>query len=106
MSLFKSWMDVADVSEFEASDRKQVFTPDGEEIGLYRVGGEYFAISNTCTHAMASMIGGLVVNHEIECPLHGARFDLRDGKNLTPPAVRPLKTFAVKREGNRLWVKV
>lgn len=106
MSLFRKWVDVADVSEFAESDRKQLFTPDGEEIGLYCVDGEYFAISNTCTHAMASMIGGVVAGHEIECPLHGARFDLRDGKNLTPPAVRPLKTFAVKREGDRLWIKI
>ena len=106
MSLFKSWIDVAGEEEFAASDRKQVFLADGREVGLYRVDGAYYAVSNTCPHANASMIGGFVEGFELECPLHGARFDLRDGRVLVPPAVRGLSTFAVRLENGRIQIKV
>jgi len=105
MSFFRQWRAVGAVAEFAAADRKTFYTPDGLEIGVYRVADAYYAVSNTCPHAEASMVAGLVEDHEIECPLHGARFDLRTGAVIRPPATRGLKTYEVKVEGDRVWVK-
>jgi 3-phenylpropionate/trans-cinnamate dioxygenase ferredoxin component len=105
MGLFKSWKLVADVTEFEDTDRKQYFLENGKEVGLFKIDGEFLAVHNECTHSRASMIGGRVENGEIECPLHGARFDLRTGAVRAPPALTPLTTWPVKVEGGKIYIK-
>ena len=60
---------------------------------LLRIGDEYFCIEDTCTHDGQAMTNGPVEDHEITCPRHGARFDLRTGKALCMPATEPVETF-------------
>jgi 3-phenylpropionate/trans-cinnamate dioxygenase ferredoxin subunit len=105
VSLFGRWIEVAKTAEFAAADRKTFRLADGRDVALFKVGGEYFAVSGVCTHAFAPMAGGIVEDHAVECPLHGARFDLRTGRNLTPPAVRPLAAYEVKVEGDAVRIK-
>lgn len=62
---------------------------DGREIVLCRVDGEVSALSGICTHEDRSLAGG-------EVDWHGARFDIRSGRVLALPALRPLETFAVR----------
>jgi len=59
------------------------------------VGGEYFAVADVCTHDRGPLGEGRLRGTVIECPRHGARFDVRDGAVLAPPAVRPLPTYPV-----------
>jgi nitrite reductase/ring-hydroxylating ferredoxin subunit len=105
MGLIKKWVEVAKESEFDGVDRKQVFL-EGRDILVLKIEEDYFAIHNVCTHAFALMVGGFVEGYEIECPLHGARFDVRTGMNLTPPAVRPLDVFGTKTDNGVVYVRI
>ena len=77
---------------------------DGTPVCIVKVADEVFAVADTCTHAEASLAEGEVTGSKIECWLHGAEFDLKTGKALTPPATEALKTFNVKRNGNQLTI--
>ena len=83
--------------------------PYGIEIGrhhiaLYRVGNEYYATSNICTHAEALLSDGMLDGYEIECPLHMGRFDIRTGEALTSPVEIDIRTYPVRVVGDRLEV--
>ena len=77
---------------------------DGTPVCVVKVGDEVFAVADTCTHSEASLSEGEVTGNKIECWLHGAEFDLKTGKALTPPATESLKTFNVERNGNQLTI--
>jgi 3-phenylpropionate/trans-cinnamate dioxygenase ferredoxin subunit len=70
-----------------------------------RSGGEYFAVEDICTHDGAELAGGTIEGAEIVCPRHGARFSLRTGEALTPPAYEPVRVFATKIDDGHLWVR-
>lgn len=75
---------------------------DGDTaVALFRVGDGVHAISDRCSHAEASLSEGEVFGDEVECPRHGAAFDLRTGKALTLPATKPVAVYATEvRDGN------
>jgi nitrite reductase/ring-hydroxylating ferredoxin subunit len=79
---------------------------DGRRIALCNVDGEFFAIDDVCTHAYASLADGYIEGDQVECPLHGACFDIRTGKVKSAPASVDLKTYPVKVEGDRIKVGV
>lgn len=99
------WKEAADVSEFNDTDRKLVDWGGDKQIGIFKVDGAYHAIHIWCSHQKMSMFPGDVEDGAIMCPAHGARFDLRTGKNLSLPAVRPVKTFPLKVEGEKIFIK-
>ena len=68
----------------------------GRSIALYYADGNLFATDNICTHAYACLSDGWLDGEVIECPLHAARFDIRSGKVLDPPATEDLKTYPVR----------
>ncbi len=75
-------------------------------IAVFNVEGTLFAISDTCTHAEASLSEGRIDGETVECPLHGACFDLRTGEALTPPAVEPVQTFPVIVQEDEIYVEI
>lgn len=75
-------------------------------ISLFRTDGGYFAVADTCTHGQASLAEGFVEDDTIECPLHMARFCLRSGRALSPPANRPVATYPVVIEDGEIFVEV
>jgi 3-phenylpropionate/trans-cinnamate dioxygenase ferredoxin subunit len=79
---------------------------DGVDLIVCQVEGRYYAIEGRCPHARQSLAAGRLKGHVITCPLHGARFDVRDGRCLAPPAKVPLATFPVWVESGRLCVGV
>ena len=96
---------MADISLDQLSEGKPVLIEkNGKSICVARVGDEVFAVDDTCSHSDASLSEGDVTGFKIECWLHGAEFDLKTGKALTPPATEALKTFNVKRNGNQLTI--
>jgi 3-phenylpropionate/trans-cinnamate dioxygenase ferredoxin subunit len=73
-------------------------------IALFRTGDAVLAIGDRCSHAEASLSEGDVFDFEIECPRHGATFDLRTGKALSLPATRPVPVYETKTEGGDLYL--
>ena len=74
-------------------------------VAIARSGEEYFAIEDVCTHDGAELTGGAIEGAEIICPRHGARFCLRTGEALTPPAYEPVRVFATRIDDGRLWIR-
>jgi len=77
-----------------------------EEIALCNVEGQVYAVANICTHDNSPLGAGHLIGSEIECPRHGARFDVRTGEAKTLPAVVPLPSFEVKVQGDDIVVDV
>jgi 3-phenylpropionate/trans-cinnamate dioxygenase ferredoxin subunit len=93
----------ATIDELTDGDSKQI--PHDPPLALFRSAGEYFVTQEFCTHEDASMIDGWVADDcTIECPWHSAKFCLRTGDALTPPASQPLKIYPVVIEGDRIYV--
>ncbi len=96
---------VADRNELAPGERK-IVEVDGRFIALFNVGGEFYAIEDVCTHDDGPLGEGELDGYTIECPRHGAQFDIRDGRVLRFPAVTPVPWFEVKVEGDDVLVKV
>jgi nitrite reductase/ring-hydroxylating ferredoxin subunit len=96
---------VAKVDELDDGTMKQVIV-DGELIGLYRVGDDFFAMRDICTHEEAYLTEGEFDPEEleVECPLHGSRFNIVDGSVRILPATRPEPVYEVKVEGDLVLV--
>ena len=97
------FVQVAAVGELPPGDMKAVDVGD-EQVLLVNVDGAVHACEDICTHAYASLSEGDLDGNEVQCPLHGAVFNVVTGKALTPPAVDPLRTFAVRVEGDAILV--
>jgi 3-phenylpropionate/trans-cinnamate dioxygenase ferredoxin subunit len=72
------------------------FEVEGREIVLCEVEGEIYALDGICTHEELPLDGGEVEDGVLECPWHGARYDVCTGRVRALPAVRPLRTFPVR----------
>ena len=94
---------VAQVAEIEEGVVKVVRVGDAP-IGLTKIGGEFFAFADVCTHDDGPLAEGELDDHIIECPRHGAQFDIRTGKVRQLPAVTPIPVYAVQLEGDTVLV--
>ncbi|MPZ93836.1 MAG: Rieske 2Fe-2S domain-containing protein [Propionibacteriales bacterium] len=79
---------------------------DGVEVALVRQGEEIFAIQDECSHAAIPLSEGDIEGGEIECWLHGSRFDLRTGKALGLPATEPVPVYPCTVDGDAIYVDV
>jgi 3-phenylpropionate/trans-cinnamate dioxygenase ferredoxin component len=79
---------------------------DGQPVLVVQVEGELFAVSDTCSHADISLVGGEIEAGEcaVECPKHGSLFSLRTGEALTMPATQPIEVFAVSVEDQEVVI--
>lgn len=76
--------------------RMRCITVAGREVLLCHSKEGVYAVDNICTHALARMDEGRLRGTRLICPLHGASFDVRDGRVLGPPASRPLPNYPVR----------
>jgi 3-phenylpropionate/trans-cinnamate dioxygenase ferredoxin subunit len=82
-----------------------VTLPDGQRICLVRDADRVYALADRCTHKDFALSGGdLVSPCVLECPWHGARFDVRTGQPLVGPATAPLATYSVRVVGEEIFV--
>ena len=100
-----SYVKIADLSELEP-DTPKLIQVNGTAVVLVKIADEVFAVSDTCTHEDAQLAGGFIEDCSIECPRHGAMFDLKTGKALTLPAIAPLNTFPIRVEGSAVLIGV
>lgn len=73
-------------------------------IAVFRTDNDVLAVGDRCSHAEASLSEGEVFDFEIECPRHGATFDLRTGKALSLPATKPVPAYESKTEDGDLYL--
>ena len=76
-----------------------------KQIAVYNVEGEFYATDNICTHGQARLCDGFLEGHEIECPLHQGKFDVRNGKPMCEPVSEALRSYPVKVEGQRVFLQ-
>jgi len=98
------WVDVALVEGIQ-NRRSVLVDVDGTMVVVFNLEGEYYAVEDVCTHDGAEIASGCLVEDAIECPRHGARFDLRTGAVLAPPAYEPLQTFPVRVDNGMVQVR-
>lgn len=95
------WVRVCHMAELLPGEVQTAWDGD-TQIAVFNIDGELYAIEDVCTHDGGELTGGPIVGHEIECLRHGARFDVRTGEALCPPAYEPTAKFPVKVEDG--WV--
>jgi 3-phenylpropionate/trans-cinnamate dioxygenase ferredoxin subunit len=74
-----------------ADQQAKLVEVEGQKIALFRVDGGFYALSDTCTHRRGPLSEGTVEGAEVACPWHGAKFDVRTGAVLGPPAGQAVK---------------
>jgi 3-phenylpropionate/trans-cinnamate dioxygenase ferredoxin subunit len=93
------------MAELEASSRIESDV-DGYRVRVAQVNGKLYAFEDRCTHDDSPFDDALMEDTEIICPRHGARFCLRTGEALSPPAYEPLRIFEVRENAGRVEVRV
>lgn len=97
---------VASVEEVPPGHSKLVEVDD-LRVALFNLRGEIYAIEDVCTHDGGPLVEGTILNDcEVQCPRHGARFDIRSGAALSFPAFRPTQSLAVRVEGDSILIEV
>ena len=99
------WTNLAAADVLAPDDVVALNGPQGE-IALYSVAGEVFATDNACSHGQARLCEGFLLDHEIECPLHQGRFDVRTGLATCEPAATAIRCYPVKVEAGRIWLQL
>jgi len=95
---------VGDIPDGEGITVPKQTTGTVDDIAVFNDGGSYFALDDTCTHEETSLAEGWVEDGTVECPLHSAKFCLRDGSVLCLPATRPVAAHEVVVEGDDILV--
>lgn len=97
--------EVSDLGPGEARAIDSDLTGTDDWICLARTAaGEFCALNDTCSHALASLAEGWVEGDTIECPLHGAAFSLHTGAALSLPATEPVATHRLEIRGEEIWL--
>ena len=83
----------------------RVVSDGATPIAVYNIDGGLYAIEDICTHDGGDLAGGEVFGFEVECPRHGARFDVRTGAVTRPPAYEPIASFPVRQDEGAVWTR-
>jgi naphthalene 1,2-dioxygenase ferredoxin component len=100
-----NWADALAADDLPIDDVMGVAVA-GRDIAIYTVGSAVYATDNICTHGQARLCDGFLDGHEIECPLHQGKFDVRDGQPLCEPVTEALRRYPVKVEGGRVFLQL
>jgi 3-phenylpropionate/trans-cinnamate dioxygenase ferredoxin component len=99
------WIDLGSLSELESTSRLEGDV-DGYRVRVASVNGSLYAFEDRCTHDDSPFDDAPIEDCEIICPRHGARFSLRSGEALSPPAYEPLRIFQVREVDGRVQVRI
>ena len=100
-----AWQAVAATADIPVGTQKVVEAGE-QSLVICNVAGVYYALANVCSHDGGPLGEGLFYDHEIQCPRHGARFDVCTGKVLSFPAVVDVPAYPVKVEGDSILVQI
>ncbi len=90
-------IEVEDIIRFDHKDKT---------FCIYMLEDGFYATDGICTHEAVHLEDGLVMDNEIECPMHQGIFDIKTGKAVSPPACDDLKTYPVKVEDNNIYIQI
>ena len=93
---------VAGSNEIQPGERRSVFVDDLPAL-LIRIDDDYFVVEDVCSHDGQPLTDGPLVDCSIQCPRHGAKFDLSSGDALCMPATKGIRTFNVDVRDNGIW---
>ncbi len=92
------YIEIGTVEDFPAGER--FFLEIGsQEVVLFNTGGKYYAVGDICSHDNGPLGDGELDGCQVICPRHGARFDIRSGKAVKLPAVKPIPCYPVRSDG-------
>ncbi len=98
------WVSVGAADELEQG-KSRIVEVDGVMVAVFRIGDEFIAIEDSCPHDGSEIGSGCVKNGILECPHHGATFDLKSGAVLSPPAYEPLEMMQLRVEDGIVQVR-
>jgi len=101
----RQWVLIAS-SDAIPEGQARTFDAEGVLVALARVQGQLFAVQDRCSHDDGPLGAGCLSGYGIQCPRHGARFDVRTGEVLSMPAIVPIGTFAVRETDGRVEVQL
>jgi len=104
----ETWTFVCASAELLPGEMKSVIDEvTGTGMVVFNFEGELYALEDRCSHDEVALSSGEFDGNigQVECLLHGARFDIKSGQPLCPPAYSPVKCFSVKREFDAIWVR-
>lgn len=98
------WVEVAPAEEILPGEYR-IVDVDDVMVAVFNIDGEFYAIEDVCTHDGEQLTGGPIQDDEIVCPRHGARFCIRTGEALTPPAYEPTYKFPLRVHDGKIQVR-
>ena len=99
-----NFVKVADINDLKPGENK-IVNVNGEEVGLFNVDGQFYAIGNTCPHKGGPLGEDFLEENIVTCPWHGWRFDVKTGLSPIIPNAKVL-SYKVKVEGNDVMVSL
>ena len=100
-----TWVHVAQAEDVKPGTAR-VVEAGGKRLALCNTGEGFHAIDDMCSHDRGPLDQGKLMGNRIECPRHGAQFDVITGRALTLPAVRPIKTYPTRVVNGSVEVEV
>lgn len=101
----ENWLFVKDTDNIAVEDIIR-FDHNNKTFCIYRLEDGYYATDGICSHEAVHLEEGLVMDGEIECPMHQGIFDIKSGKALSPPACEDLKTYPVKIIEGKIYIQL
>ena len=101
----ENWIEVGPTDSIEEEDLIR-FDYNDRTFCIYRLSDGFYATDGICTHETVHLEDGLVMDDEIECPMHQGIFNIKSGEAISPPACDDLKTYPVKVDNNKIFVKI
>ena len=100
-----NWVLVGTTDNIEVEDIIR-FDHNDKTFCVYKLEDGFYATDGICTHEDVHLEDGLVMDNEIECPMHQGVFDIKTGEAVSPPACDDLKTYPVKVEDNNIYIQI
>ncbi len=100
-----NWILVGTADNVEVEDIIR-FDHNDKTFCVYKLEDGFYATDGICTHEAVHLEDGLVMDNEIECPMHQGVFDIKTGEAISPPACDDLKTYPVKVEDNNIYIQI
>ena len=100
-----NWIYVCEKNEINFEDLLR-FDHEKKTYCIYHIKEGFFATDGMCTHENVHLEDGLVMDDEIECPMHQGIFNIKSGEAISPPACEDLKTYPVKVENDLVYINI